>query len=78
MRVYRIKQIDENRFIPQVAEGLIDIIFFLYTGIDPNDKSKWYSGFYQKEKCVVYTLDRAKEIISEHKLLPKYPIYHKM
>lgn len=81
--IYRIKQISENKFIPQRGY-LIDWIFNSMVGIEKNSTYTWTLKEYQKSRCAVNSLEEAREIIKEYKLLinpdncPEgYPKYHK-
>lgn len=78
MRFYRIKQIEENKFIPQTAD-LFDYIFRTWEGIDREDGGIWYGYAYQKSYCACETLEEAREVIKKYKeLLKTYKIkYHR-
>ena len=79
MTKYRIKQISEKLFIPQVK----DSFFSSWLSID-DDLQTWNGTFYSERYCVCCSLEEAKEIIEKYKNIienkltkPKYPIYHK-
>ncbi len=81
--IYRIKQISENQFIPQCGT-LLEWIFGLMNGIDKDSSYTWHAIDYQKQYCIVNSLEEAKEIIKNDKLIrnphkcPKgYPKYYK-
>lgn len=81
MKLYRVKQIDENKFIPQVCSGIIDYLFNnCWKGVSEN-QILWYHNIDQEKFCLVDTLDKAKCIIEEHKqndiINNRYPKYHK-
>lgn len=77
MNEYRIAQISENLFIPQVRLQNDSQIFEWY-GIC-NDLKTWREEKAQLWYCVVQNLERAKSIIQfyQRKTEKKYPIYHK-
>jgi len=75
---FRVKQIDENSFIPQVRKNL----FGSWYGIDSSYNDTWYSKEFQTKYCAKPTLsDALSEIdIWKTKIHKKgnYPIYHKL
>jgi hypothetical protein len=75
MRKYRIKQISENLFIPQVKKGF----FGCWCSIDENYNSGHY--LYEEIYCACISDTEAADIIYNHdyksKKTKKYPIYHK-
>jgi hypothetical protein len=77
MKFYRVKQVSENQFIPQVKSFIIDN----WKGID-DDMITWYSKDFQKEWCAKNTLDEAKEVIIGYKNRnlekKQYPKYYKI
>lgn len=77
MRFYRIKQVEENWYIPQVKSGLLGT----WDGIDGLLFESWYSDEYQIRHCSVKTLDEARKRIAEHKdkinNKKKFPKYFK-
>lgn len=77
MNEYRIAQISEHEFIPQVRLQNDQQIFQWY-GIC-NDLAEWREERLQLIYCVVNDLKRAKSIIQLYKtkIKRKYPIYHK-
>lgn len=74
---YRIKQIDEKKFIPQVKT------FFLgsWRSIDKYDLHLWVSEIAGSINFICETLDQAKQVIDNYKANQKnkrkYPKYHK-
>ena len=77
MNEYRIAQISENLFIPQVRLQN-DLQIFQWYGIC-NELATWPEERLQLLYCVVNDLKRAKSIIQfyQRKIETKYPIYHK-
>ena len=77
MRFYRIKQIAEDCYIPQVKKGLLGT----WDGIDGLLFESWYSDEYQIRHCSVKTLDEARQRINDYKVKiknkRKYPKYYK-
>lgn len=77
MKFYRVKQIGECSYIPQVKDG----IFSLWKGIDTNFYRCYSNESYQKLFCSALTLEEAKEIITKYKSLitkkVKYPKYYR-
>jgi len=65
MKFYRIKQISENQFTPQVCDSIIHYIF-----------NEWNQIFLTTD-----TLEKARKFIEQYKQLEstknKYPKYHK-
>jgi hypothetical protein len=81
--IYRIKQISENQFIPQCGI-LLEWIFGCMKGLDKDSSYTWSNLDYQKQYCIVNSLEEAKEIIKKdklkrnpHKCQKGYPKYHK-
>lgn len=78
MRTYRIKQIANDRFIPQVKLGL----FGMWNSIDATNNEIWYSEDYVEKYCYVTTLEMAHNVIAQYKNYVenklKYPIIHKV
>lgn len=79
MRLYRIKQLNENTFIPQVSKPS-DLFLFWY-GIDLKRDYDFLSKSIQKEYCSKSTLEEDCLVIEEHKRIRKikkrYPKYHR-
>jgi len=79
MRLYRIKQLNENTFIPQVAKP--SELFLFWYGIDLKRDYDFLSESTQKEYCSKSTLEEACLVIEEHKRIRKikkrYPKYHR-
>ena len=77
MKFYRIKQVTEDRFLPQVKKGLVGS----WNGIDAVLNEIWYSTEYQHRYCCVKTLEEARQRVLDYKLKiankKKFPIYHK-
>lgn len=75
MRQYRIKQINENTFIPQTKRW-----WEKWEGIDRRNTDTWYGSHYQLRYCAVSTLEEANRIIKEYKShwdkIKQYPKYH--
>lgn len=73
---FRVKQIDDNTFIPQCKEWYD----FDWESIDRNISLTWYS--LGAHYCHVDSLEKAKEIIDKRKLFllerKKYPKYYKV
>ena len=79
MRFYRIKQIGENKFIPQTAD-LPDVIYATWCGIDKRiNNNTWYVEVWQVKYCMCETLEEAREVIKKYKeSIKPYKIkYHK-
>lgn len=78
MRTYRIKQIANDRFIPQVKLGL----FGMWNSIDGTNNEIWYSDEYVERYCYVTSLEMAHRVINQYKSFVenklKYPIIHKV
>lgn len=79
--IYRIKQISENKFIPQCGT-IGDFIFGSMEGIEKGSTYTWMSKDVQKTRCIVSSLEEAREVIKQYKEdiieYPKgYPKYHK-
>jgi hypothetical protein len=82
MKFYRIKQIGENQFIPQVAECWFDRILGFWHGIDIINNRTLSIEEYQRKWCVSATLEHAKYVVEVYKKTPfnfnfKYPKYYK-
>jgi hypothetical protein len=82
MKKYRIKQISENLFIPQVSKGIFDSLFGIFDGIAIEDNTTtWYIKEYQDIYCATDSLEKAKEVIEKYKNKinseKRYPKYHK-
>lgn len=77
MRFYRIKQIAEDCYIPQVKKGILGS----WDGIDGELFEAWYSAEYQIRHCSVKTIEAARKRIAEHKKKlrdkKKFPKYFK-
>jgi len=72
MRQYRIKQTDENEFIPQTSTtNVFAILFGDWDGIEYineiNTTNTWYGGLAQIKYCTVETMEEAKRVIEIHK-----------
>ena len=78
MRTYRIKQIAENKFIPQVKLGLLG----MWNSIDGTSNEIWYSDEYVEKYCYVTSLETAHDVIAQYKSYignkTKFPIIHKV
>lgn len=67
MRFYRVKQIGENKFIPQTAT-LLDFIYVTWVGIERRGNNcTWFTEFLQEEYCICETLEEAREVIKIYK-----------
>ena len=81
MKFYRIKQIDEKTFIPQIAPTIADFILGNWDGIDLGFGYDWSSGECQKQHCSQPTLEDACRVVEQRKQkekkLKNYPKYHK-
>jgi hypothetical protein len=75
MRYYRIKQINDNQFIPQTKRWWEN-----WEGIDRRNTDTWYGSHYQLQYCTVTTIEEANRIIKEYKVywdkVKQYPKYH--
>ncbi len=84
MKFYRIKQTDENKFIPQRANGIFSLVLGLWDGIQVEELKPhiWYTKELQASECSVDSLEEAKNVIKIYqgkiKADKKYPIYHKI
>jgi len=68
MKYYRIKQIGENQFIPQVANSLFKRIFGHWLGIDKKEYYyTWYSQTHQERYCIHNSWIDAISTIEKHK-----------
>lgn len=78
MRFYRIKQIGENKFIPQTA-NLFDYIIGDWMGIVREGNDTWRNKVYQEYHCACNTLEEAREVIKKYKehIKPYKIKYHK-
>jgi hypothetical protein len=84
MKMFRVKQISENQFIPQIANGIINCLLGFWDGIDVDKNDVWHiwlSKEHQDIFCVTDSLDKAKEVIKDYKqkemIDKRYPKYHK-
>ena len=80
MRFYRVKQIGENRFIPQVRKWYE--LFYNGIGVEDNNAfNLWVFDISQEAFCPVSTLKQAQQIIEDYKIYlkkdSKYPKYLK-
>jgi hypothetical protein len=75
MAYYRIKQINDNQFIPQTRKW-----YDMWGGIDREKNYEWFGSQFQQQYCAVNTLEEAEQIIDEYKIylnkMKKYPKYH--
>jgi hypothetical protein len=75
MRYYRIKQINDNTFIPQTRKW-----WDMWEGIDRKGNSTWFGSHLQEQYCTVTTIEEANRIIKEYKAywdkIKQYPKYH--
>lgn len=83
MKFYRIKQTSENKFIPQVSNGIVNWLFNFWDGIDVSGVTfTWASKECQDKYCVTDSLEKAKEVIGEYQetfnVQKGYPKYHKL
>ena len=84
MKFYRIKQIAENKFIPQKADSIISLLFNSWDGIQVIELKPliWYTKKLQASECSVGSLEEAKNVIKIYrgriKVDKKYPKYHKV
>ena len=84
MRIYRIKQISETEFVPQVCNDFWDVVFrdwaYLQHHEHHNTVYCWYDDGFQSQ-CIVDSVDKAKIAIEKYKEImtesSKYPKYHK-
>ena len=79
MRQYRIKQINDNKYIPQTTGNIFAQLFGEWKGIEycsENYTDEWYSEYSQRQYCIVTTMEAAKYIIEIHKTQQTYPKYH--
>jgi hypothetical protein len=80
MKKYRIKQIAEDIFIPQVKNSF----FGHWYGIDKNIDHLWFREDFQNEYCICKIILEAELVIKDHKISckkidkTKFPIYHKI
>lgn len=80
MKFFRVKQISETEFIPQMRVWYK----YHYCGIQSFflDFDTWYSPKYQKKYCCVSSLEKAMGIIEDYKksngIKVKYPKYFKL
>jgi hypothetical protein len=77
---YRIKQIGENKFIPQTStNNIFALLFGDWDGIEYINETTtdvWYTELSQHRFCTVSTMEEAKHIIEIHKSQQVYPKYH--
>jgi hypothetical protein len=80
MQKYRIKQIGENKFIPQTTNNVFSLLFGDWDGIEYINETTitWYGKPLQIEYCIVKTIEEAKRVIEIHKKQQIYPKYHKV
>ena len=86
MKFYRIKQTGENKFIPQVSNGIVNWLFGFWDGIDVGKDvgggTLIFTKEYQDKYCVTDSLERAKEVIENYRKRfnseKGYPKYHKV
>ena len=75
---FRIKQIDDNKYIPQVKMALFDS----WDGIDNKRDETWMGKEYQTKYCVKPTLLEAQQEVEIYKTrIHKkngYPKYYKL
>jgi hypothetical protein len=75
---YRVVEIQENVFIPQVKKS----IFSSWNGIQKNGCDVWFGKHYQLRYCSTSTLEEAKQIAQTHKERKdknkQYPKYFKL
>jgi hypothetical protein len=75
MRYYRIKQINEDTFIPQTRKW-----WDMWESIDRKGNSTWFGSQFQEHYCAVSSLEEANQIIDEYKVywnkIKQYPKYH--
>jgi GTP1/Obg family GTP-binding protein len=84
MKRYRIKQISETEFVPQVCDDFWDIVFRNWAYLEYHEHYNtvycWYFDLHQY-KCIVDSVDKAKSVIEKYKEIMKessrYPKYHK-
>lgn len=83
MRKYRIKQIGENKFIPQVRKHFCGSWY----GIDKNYNCKYYlyewtNNEYQIKYCLTESYNEAVDVIYNHNYKSnkktEYPKFHKV
>jgi hypothetical protein len=83
MKLYRVKQISENQFIPQICDEIIDWLLNNWDGIDVSEDvgCTWYSEEQQNKYCITDSLENAKEVIKNYRKRfnseKGYPKYHK-
>jgi hypothetical protein len=83
MKLYRVKQIGENQFIPQVCDEIIDWLFGTWNGIDVSEDicGTWHGEEFQDRYCTTDSLEKAKEVIENYRKRfnseKGYPKYHK-
>jgi hypothetical protein len=79
MRQYRIKQIGDNKFIPQTTNNIFALLFNDWNGIEYINETTtdiWYTELSQHQFCTVSTMEEAKRIIEIHKSQQVYPKYY--
>jgi len=84
MKIFRIKQTDEDKFIPQIANGIINWLLGFWDGIEIDENGVWHIWLnkeYQDIFCATDSLEKAKEVIEKYKNKinseKRYPKYHK-
>jgi hypothetical protein len=80
MKFYRVKQISENEFIPQVKFWFLGYWYGIDKDNDDEVFGRWYLLEFQKRWCAKATLEEAKERIDRYRKnnKVKYPKYHKL
>jgi len=82
MKFYRIKQIAEDAYIPQVSTSVFNKIFGIWHGIDIINRRILSIEEYQRKWCVSATLNHAKSVIIRYKensfKSTKYPKYYSL
>lgn len=75
MRQYRIKQINDNTYVPQTKKW-----WNMWEGINRRGNDTWFDSQFQVQFCAVYSLEEANQIIKEYKAywdkVKQYPKYH--
>ena len=84
MKIFRIKQTGEDKFIPQVSNGIVSWLFGFWDAIEVDQNGIWHVWLnkeYQDIYCATDSLDKAKSIIKDYKqkewINRRYPKYHK-
>lgn len=77
MQFYRVKQISENQYIPQVKFWFLGYWYGICSSF-----WTYFSKVYQEECCAKETLDDAVKVIDGYKNIyftkKQYPKYHKL